>query len=210
MKQVKGLWLPDEDTHFEGQIGEPIFWGKPTYQFRKFAAVFPHIRNFRHAVDVGAHCGLWSRVLGKVFWKVTAFEPVPEHVECLKLNAPVATVEQVALGKDNGTVKMTLGGDNSGNAAVRPDGEVMFPMRTLDSYNLVEVDFLKIDCEGYEQNVLLGAMETIKRERPAIILEQHKSSISSHGLKPSGGLGLLEGLGMKTIAKLNSDYLLTF
>jgi hypothetical protein len=33
VKEIKGLWLPDGDEHFETQLGPPIFWDKPTYQF---------------------------------------------------------------------------------------------------------------------------------------------------------------------------------
>lgn len=170
--------------------------------------MFPHITNFRHAVDIGAHCGLWSRVLEKIFPDVTAFEPV--HADCLAINAPDVMVYQVALGKENGTARMSWPTGNSGNTAIRPDGDIEVPLRTLDSYGLTEVDFIKIDCEGYEYNVLLGGLETIKTNRPAIILEQHLGWMKNQGLYEFGGVKLLEKLGMKVIAKFNSDYLLTF
>jgi len=175
VKQIEGLWLPDGDEHFEGQLkGSPIFWGKPTYQFKKFAFIFPHIKNFRHAVDIGAHCGLWSRVLERVFPRVTAFEPVPEHIECLHANTGNTLVHPVALGKETGTARMSSPTSNSGNAAICPNGDIEVSLRALDSYELSEIDFLKMDCEGYEYSVLQGGLETIKRNRPAIIIEQHK------------------------------------
>jgi FkbM family methyltransferase len=211
VKQVVGLWLPDGDEHFESQfkVG-PSFWGKPTYQFNKFAAIVPYIRDFRHAVDIGAHCGLWSRVLEKIFPKVTAFEPIEEHAKCLLENAPGVDLHKVALGKEAGTARMSRPTGNSGNAAICADGAVAVPVRTLDSYGLEEIDFIKIDCEGYEYNVVTGGLETIKRNRPAIIIEQHKGWANIQGVHQFGALKLLEGLGMKVITKFNSDYLLTF
>jgi FkbM family methyltransferase len=49
----------------------------------------------------------------------------------------------------------------------------VFPVATLDSYNLDRADWLKIDTEGCELPILQGGIETIKRCRPTIILENH-------------------------------------
>ena len=46
---------------------------------------------------------------------------------------------------------------------------------TLDSLNL-QPDFLKIDVEGYEMNVLKGALDTLRRCRPKLIIETHSST----------------------------------
>ena len=44
-------------------------------------------------------------------------------------------------------------------------------MRTLDSFRLTDVTFIKIDVEGSERDVLEGARATIARERPPLLLE---------------------------------------
>jgi len=44
-------------------------------------------------------------------------------------------------------------------------------VRTLDSFNLTQVDAIKIDCEGYEYPILKGAWHTIQRCRPVVQLE---------------------------------------
>jgi hypothetical protein len=41
----------------------------------------------------------------------------------------------------------------------------------LDAFHLDNVTFLKVDVEGHEVDLLLGAQETIKRNRPVILLE---------------------------------------
>jgi hypothetical protein len=45
------------------------------------------------------------------------------------------------------------------------------PIRRLDSYDIRNVGFIKIDVEGHEEDVLIGANVTIKRERPVLLIE---------------------------------------
>ena len=63
------------------------------------------------------------------------------------------------------------------------DKEYPIKLRTLDSFNLDKLDFLKIDVEGYEENVLQGGMNTIRRFLPIIILETYKDMINFQILK---------------------------
>lgn len=44
-------------------------------------------------------------------------------------------------------------------------------VKTLDSYNFQDVDIIKIDVEGFEYDVMLGATETIKKWRPIVQVE---------------------------------------
>ncbi len=48
---------------------------------------------------------------------------------------------------------------------------VVAPMKTLDSFNLTNVGFVKIDVEGHEEAVLHGGMDTLKREKPNLMIE---------------------------------------
>jgi hypothetical protein len=43
--------------------------------------------------------------------------------------------------------------------------------RTLDSYNFSKIDFIKIDVEGWEEQVLRGAMDTILKYKPRMYIE---------------------------------------
>ena len=43
--------------------------------------------------------------------------------------------------------------------------------KTLDSFNLKNIDFIKIDVDGFEYKVLCGAVETIKNSNPVINIE---------------------------------------
>jgi len=74
---------------------------------------------------------------------------------------------------------------------------------------LADVDFIKIDCEGYEENVLRGAIETIKRDRPVIIVEQKRDMATARfGLEPLGAVKFLQSLGYQVAQEISGDYLM--
>jgi hypothetical protein len=50
--------------------------------------------------------------------------------------------------------------------------------RTLDSFNFKDVSLIKIDVEGSEYDVIEGAQDTIKNERPIILCEHHRDLCS--------------------------------
>jgi hypothetical protein len=82
-------------------------------------------------------------------------------------------------------------------------------MITLDSLALDEVDFMKLDTEGYEENILRGAVETIKRCRPVIIVEQKRDMAEARfGLRPRGAVTFLESLGYKLVKEMSGDYIM--
>lgn len=65
-------------------------------------------------------------------------------------------------------------GDDVSTAAeseLEERAELVVTMRTLDSFDLVEVGFLNIDAEGHELAVLHGAYETITTSRPVVFVE---------------------------------------
>ena len=66
---------------------------------------------------------------------------------------------------------MNIESDNSGNTNVHPTRKGNTEIRTLDSFNLKQVDYIKVDAEGYEYNIVQGAKETIQRCRPFVHLE---------------------------------------
>lgn len=135
------------------------------------------------AIDVGAHIGIWSVELAKHFDRVHAFEPVKENYECLLENVArlkVTVHPNVALGEREGYCDMFAPrAGNSGMAYASHDlyegsGTVeTASIHTLDSYRFRNVGLIKIDVEGYEGNVMLGASGTIDESRPVIVFEDN-------------------------------------
>lgn len=217
MKQVLGIWLPDDDTHFPAiiEVG-PQFAGAGTYQLNKLQAAFPFIKNFRHAVDVGAHCGLWSRVLARCFSHLTAFEPLERHCECFRRNVEVdgafVVLHTLALGDRNDDVRLSSPEMTSGSTAISEDGEHIAGMNTLDFmiHGRPTIDFIKIDTEGYDEKVLHGGEITIRRDKPCVIVEQKRGSQERHGLAETGAIELLQSWGAVLRQSIKGDHVLSW
>ena len=88
MKLVGGVWLPKHETHLVDWMKKmnQVVEGKLSYQLDKRNLALKYVKNFRTAVDVGGHCGLWSMDLAKRFEQLHAFEPVALHRACFEKN----------------------------------------------------------------------------------------------------------------------------
>jgi FkbM family methyltransferase len=217
MKCHRGIWLPSGELHLARWMDEAnrLVDGKPTYQYAKLEAALGWVRNWRVAVDVGAHCGLWSMHLVKRFSEVHAFEPVQAHRECLMRNVPGAEAADTklrlhacALGERAASVSMRADASSSGDSWVCGEGPI--PMETLDRHALRDVDLIKLDCAGYELPVLRGAEETLKRCRPCIIVEQKPGRARRFGLPEAGAVAYLQRLGAKLREVVSGDYIFSW
>ena len=213
MKQFHGWWWPDHEVHMLEWVRNPRnqlpLNGRMTYQGRKQVAVLSHCKSSGVAVDIGAHIGLWSYNLAHRFDHVHAFEPVAGHRTCFIENVtlPNVTLHDCALGAIEQTVSIVTTPGSSGDSQVRPGTDIQ--MKLLDSFNLENVDLIKIDTEGFEENVCRGGVDTILRCRPTIIVEQKRTMAERFGLKPQGAVAFLKGLGYKVVEEISGDYILT-
>lgn len=225
MFQFQNIWLPDGEKHFPEWMtknGE-IVDGRGTYQIRKFREAMAWCRRFRIAVDVGAHVGLWSLQLLKRFEQVHAFEPVRAFRECFDKNLEglnggsrgLPVIYPYALGASTGYAHMAIDPADSGGTHVRSAGQIggggAVQMRTLDEFDLQDVDFLKIDCEGYELEVLKGARETLERCRPCVIVEQKPHKLGPNfGIQGTPAVDFLLAMGAKQRVVMSGDYVLSW
>jgi len=211
-----GWWFPDHEQHLIEWMRNPKtaveINGRRAYQGSKQLAALRHCRWTRVAVDVGAHVGLWSFNLAHAFQRVKAFEPVADHRDCFVLNVPTdkaaVVLYECALGAVEGAVKISVAPGSSGDSRVAVEGEGDIPMKRLDSFKLTDVDLLKIDCEGYEENVVDGAHETIMRCRPVIIVEQKRKMATRFGLQPQGAVSQLKRWGYTVAEEISGDYIM--
>jgi FkbM family methyltransferase len=224
MFQFQGIWFPDGEKHFPEWMkknGELVD-GKGTYQIKKFRAAMEYVKNFRVAVDVGAHVGLWSMQLANKFGTVIAIEPVKQFRDCFKRNISDMSDSDIrlyplAVGAKRGRVMMSIDSADTGGthvermAAEIDDDPSIVEMRTLDFFGLSDLDFLKIDCEGYEHHVIEGAKETLFRCKPCVIVEQKLHKLfPNFGIQGTPAVDMLLEMGAKLRSEIGGDYILSW
>lgn len=207
----QNVYLPDGETHLQSWMDKSgeIVDGRGTYQIRKLRAATRFCKQKRTAIDVGGHCGLWSMQLAKMFTFVHAFEPVARHRECFEANlvdAKNVTLHACALGERAGSICIKTDPHSSGDSRVGGDGDI--PLRMLDEYDFEEVDFMKLDAEGYELFALRGGEKLIRRCLPVIIVEQKPGKAQQFGLPERGAVDYLKGLGYTQTDNLSGDFVM--
>jgi FkbM family methyltransferase len=139
------------------------------------------------AMDVGANVGCTALALSGIAREVHAFEASPSTHHWLAMNTKVAgnvTTHCIGLGDKHTFNEITFAEDNrSGgfvsNGIKATPGHVTerIEIRRMDDvvkhYKLAPVDFMKIDVEGFELRVLVGAKKTLKRFQPNVMLEMN-------------------------------------
>lgn len=183
--------------------------GRQAYQGLKQVIAYENCKTFNTAVDVGAHVGLWSYNMAHMFKQVHAFEPVPEHRECFEANVKLSnvTLHSCALGATKGMVDMNIEQGSSGNTTIGGHGNI--PMMLLDDFELSDVSLIKLDCEGYELNVLKGGAATIAKWLPTIVVEQKRDMSQRFGIPKLGAVQYLQdAFGYKVAKEISGDYIM--
>jgi FkbM family methyltransferase len=141
-------------------------------------------RRDQDAIDVGANDGCYVHYLRRHARQVIAFEPMPSLARMLRRKfRRGVVVESMALSDTAGTVSLRMPVvdgvvvtgcstvSSAASATYPAHRAIEVPMDRLDSVYGGEVGFIKIDVEGHEQAVLDGAIETIRRCRPRMLVE---------------------------------------
>jgi FkbM family methyltransferase len=166
------------------------------YELLELEQLFSLLDGFEHqfklgtACDIGANIGNHSRYFSSKFSKVVAFEPNPLIVDILKFNTKAFTnisILEYAVGNFLGEAPIfgdqkNLGGFSvlqNRNASNRnmPEEQILsetIHVITLDSMlnDLIDLELIKIDVEGFERQVIEGAAHTIETFKPVIAFEQ--------------------------------------
>lgn len=132
-------------------------------------------------IDVGSNVGVWTLYMAKKGIKVYAFEPNPQSFNFLKgLSKRYSNIVlfPYALGESDYTAKLKLHNSSGHNSLIIEHHDftgnhILVTVRCLDSFDIQNVGLIKIDTEGYEVPVLLGARRTIEKWKPRLIIEVH-------------------------------------
>lgn len=124
------------------------------------------IKNNHIVIDIGAHIGLFTLYASQFCksGKIYCFEPVPENFKLLSENLILNKIQNViakqcAISNKSGYVKIYLNEDASGNSmhvsgTESVQAESISLKDVIDNNNLNRIDYLKIDCEGEEYEII--------------------------------------------------------
>ena len=138
-------------------------------------------------IDVGGSFGDSALIFAhETKSKVYVFEPTTKMFNLAKKtisenNISNVVLNKLALGDKNEHLEISINDDFSslnrenGNVYQTENVEVI----TLDSYveaNSIDVGLIKVDIEGFEKNFLKGAEETIRKQKPILIISIYHSA----------------------------------
>ena len=133
-------------------------------------------------IDIGANLGEWAVPLAQAVGpagQVFCCEPNPAVAAALEATLRVngldhAEVLRIAVSDIEGEGHLALHPGDTGQSRLAAAG-IPVTLRTLDAlaaeHGLDRIDLVKVDVEGHEAAVLAGAMEVLRRHRPALIFE---------------------------------------
>lgn len=175
---LKGLrWIITSGNRFIAGNYEP-------YKTKAFMA---NLKEGDIVVDVGAHVGYYSALASRKIGdqgKVFSFEPRPLNIEFFKDHVRINGLNNITLYE--GAISARSGEANfdtntgTGTGHLSEHGHLKVKTYCLDE--LVEtgeipgLDFLKVDVEGGEIEVLKGSQNAIAKNRPRMLLATHSDS----------------------------------
>lgn len=191
-------WCFNNDQYYEKNL---------TYWLSYFFKSIQYCRFF----DVGANYGFYTVLAASKCKSVTSFEPVAETFKWLQKNVKENSLANVKLNNSglSNTISTTSiniyssSGNNSVYDRSIPEGHSLYLQRQeqiklfdLDSLmkdkEFESPDLMKIDVEGGELNVLLGAQKTISVYQPIIIMEYSDETCRDAGYSTTDLLKLLQ------------------
>ncbi len=139
---------------------------------------FPYINSFRNAVDVGCRDGEYSRYLHKHFDHVYCFDYRRRKLFHKNVDLSKITHFKCALGDEHKIMRVSGAGSMT-SQSVPQEKWYDEQIYTLDEFKLLDVDYIKIDVDGFELKVIKGAINTIEKFNPILVIEQEFGETSS-------------------------------
>jgi FkbM family methyltransferase len=155
---------------------------------------FVPIRKDSIVIDVGAHIGSFSILAATIARRVLAFEPEPSNYEMLKKNRALNRLENLSLfemavsGSDGYQALSVYEASSTGNHSLYSMASKKMVERNVETISLKEimkregllrVDFLKLDCEGAEHDILKKMGSETAARIMGIVMETHRVPVES-------------------------------
>ncbi|RZD46594.1 MAG: hypothetical protein CXT78_03960 [Thaumarchaeota archaeon] len=144
-------------------------------------------------VDLGSNIGYYAVIESNIIGesgKIFAIEPSPVNFPILKLNLENQkknnfSVYNIAIGDKNENMEFIISSKSNwskirmNDEKINPEDKIIkIPVKTLDSFvkenNIKKIDILRMDVEGFEYNIILGANRVLEKFKPKIFVEIHK------------------------------------
>ena len=160
-----------------------------TWEPEVIGAVTATVKSGMTVIDIGAHIGYYTLLFAKCVGPnghVAAFEPLPSNFALLQKNIQLNNLQNVRLlnqavfSRTQGiTISVPDDQPNPGSGSMYNEKGVKqyhVDAVSLDDFceqSALRPDILKMDVEGAEYDVLMGAVKTIGRCRPKLLIELH-------------------------------------
>ena len=142
----------------------------------------------KNMLDIGAHTGTYSISLAHLCNKVYAFEPQQMTYYALCGSVALSNIKNIncikyGLGSENqvGIQTLNIVSDDGGGSTLHThthSNNILqtetIEVKTLDSFNITNINFIKMDVEDNELNVLQGSLNTLMNSNyPKILFESN-------------------------------------
>lgn len=126
--------------------------------------------------------------------KIYCFEPVSnnhnvliKHIENNKASGTIIPVKK-GLGNTPGNAAISISGNSSAITQAGDKDTEQIQIETIDNFvrqnNVTDIGLIKLDVEGFEMNVIQGALETIKAHKPVLIISVYHRPDDFFKIKP--------------------------
>jgi FkbM family methyltransferase len=205
---VGDLWYPAND-----QVMLPHLRATRSWEPSEGQLLASLLRPDSRFLDVGANVGYFSVFAARICPRGTidSVEPDARALSLLRLNlwthAPHAKVWPLALGRARGAVALQIDDANYGDTRVQAGEESAVQLAAMMSADEAfagrAFDVIKIDVQGFEDEVVLGMQHLLRgASRLSIVAEFFPLAIEDRGLRPRDVLATYRSLGLDRVVSL--------
>jgi FkbM family methyltransferase len=176
------------------------FYNRLNFEEKEIELIHKIIKNDWLIFDIGASVGYYSILFSKLAnnGQIFSFEPARKNYDILRMNIKENNCQNIlpqnlAIGDKVASANLLIFEDYAYNSLINTNrqkliGQEKVNVTTIDEFvsvnKIKKLNFIKIDAEGYEYNILKGGLDSISFFKPLILCEICQSNLTSVGLKP--------------------------